>query len=505
MSEAAVPSGLGSGLGITRVLSDDRLAQRAVNGDERAFAAIFDRYHQSLYRYCLAIVGNSEDAQDALQNTMVKVLAALPGEGRRIQLKPWLYRIAHNESIELLRRRRETHRLDPELGEARPGLAEDAASRERMRRLISDLGELPERQRGALVMRELGGLEFAEIGTAFGTSAAVARQTLYEARLSLRQMDEGREMSCEAVTKALSDRDGRVARRRDLRAHLRTCSSCCRFREEIEGRERDLAALSPLPAIAAAGLLHGLLAGKGAGGGALAAALGGGTAKTLGASAALKGAATVAVVAAIGVGAADRCGLIDVGLGGGGSQATRTEQPRDAGSGEKTRPIRSEPTASDTAAGSAATAKGAGEVDPSQTAKPGTGTPAISAGAETSVTNAEAPPVPAGESNSGTHPHGKGHEKQLPAASAHGQQTAASHKTTNNGSAEAHSHPVHPPKPTHPAKPSAPPENPSAEKGPSSTPSNPAANESHGHGHAATQPDGAEEEASPEDETGGKP
>ena len=64
------------------MLSDDRLARRAVEGDERAFAAIFRRYHQSLYRFCLAILGNPQDAQDALQNTMVKALRALPGEER---------------------------------------------------------------------------------------------------------------------------------------------------------------------------------------------------------------------------------------------------------------------------------------------------------------------------------------------------------------------------------------------------------------------------------------
>ena len=328
MSEAAARGGFGSAPVITRDALRRSPGVRRDEGDQRAFAAIYRRYHQSLYRYCLAIVGNSQDAQDALQNTMVKVLRALPGEERRIELKPWLYRIAHNESIELLRRRRETGQLDAELAAPGPGLAEEAASRERLRRLISDLDELPERQRGTLVMRELAGLDFAEIGAALGTSPAVARQTLYEARLSLRQMDEGREMSCETVTKALSDGDGRVTRRRDLRAHLRSCAGCRSFREEIEGRERDLAALSPLPALAAAGLLQGLLGGHGAGGGGLAGALGGGAAKSLGASAALKGAATVAVVAAIGVGAADRGGLIHVGLpGDGGSQATQVRQP----------------------------------------------------------------------------------------------------------------------------------------------------------------------------------
>jgi len=75
----AVATGAGSRAGLPRVLSDERLARRAVKGDEDAFAAIFDRYHQRLYRYCLAIAGDSQDAQDALQNTMVKVLRALPG------------------------------------------------------------------------------------------------------------------------------------------------------------------------------------------------------------------------------------------------------------------------------------------------------------------------------------------------------------------------------------------------------------------------------------------
>src|SRR5882757_3308616 len=221
MSEAAAQSGFRAGAGIAGMLSDDRLAQRAVKGDERAFAAIFRRYHQSLYRFCLAILGDPQDAQDALQNTMVKVLRALPGEERKIELKPWLYRIAHNESIELLRRRRETRPLDAELAAPGGGLAEEAAVRERLRRLISDLDELPERQRGALVMRELGGLDFGDIAAALGTSPAVARQTLYEARRSLRQMDQGRSMSCETVTRALSDGDRRGLRRRDLRAHLK--------------------------------------------------------------------------------------------------------------------------------------------------------------------------------------------------------------------------------------------------------------------------------------------
>jgi RNA polymerase sigma factor (sigma-70 family) len=472
MSEAATAAGF------SRLLSDDRLTRRAVSGDQRAFAAIFSRYHQALYRFCLALVGNPDDAQDALQNTMAKVLRSLPGEEREIELKPWLYRIAHNESVDLLRRRRETRELDVQQVAPGYGLAEDVETRERLRRLLDDLRELPQRQREVLVMRELSGLDFEEIGSALGTSGAVARQTLYEARQSLQQMDEGREMDCDAVTKALSDGDGRVTRRRDIRAHLRSCAACRQFRDEIEARQRDLAALVPLPAVAAAGMLHGLLGGgsQGATGGGLAATLGGGAAKTIGASAVAKGVATVAVVAAIGVTAADKSGVIHLGLPGDHSSQASSSTPGSSGSG-----------------GTHSSGK-AGGANGSQS---GTGAKGASATGKGSVAGhgqahhhgkAAAPGSPT------EHPHGRNHEKQHPAAAAKGQETAATHAPAqqeekgNSGGGGSSSGQGSPPKSSKPpAAPSSPP------KGPPSTP--PAA------APEASQPpasSGSAEAASPE-------
>lgn len=455
----------------SRLLSDERLTRRAVGGDERAFAAIFNRYHQSLYRFCLAIVGNPDDASEALQNTMIKVLRALPGEERKIELKPWLYRIAHNEAIDLIRRRRETRELDVEQVAPGYGLAEDAATRERLRRLLTDLKELPERQREVLVMRELAGLGFEEIGSALDTSGAVARQTLYEARQSLRQMEEGREMSCTSVTKALSDGDGRVTRRRDVRAHLRSCDSCRAFRDEIKRRQHDFAALSPLPAVAAAGMLQGLLGGsQGAAGGGLAATLGGGAAKTIGASAAAKGVATVAVVAAIGVTAADRSGVIHLGLP--GEQAPKSASPSAGSAGA--------------AAGSGSNAEG---VDSGQSlggstngSRPGNG---AAAGAGGAATDAQTVPGLGAGAHHGTaaahnpehphpheqvsaeakgpqeeHPSGQDHEKQHPEAAGDGQETAGGHKPADGettGADNGSGHAVTPAKPSHPEA-SAPPE-----------------------------------------------
>jgi RNA polymerase sigma factor (sigma-70 family) len=429
MSEAAAAAG------ISRWLSDERLTRRACGGDERAFAAIFRRYHQPLYRFCLAITGNPEDAQDALQNTMVKVLRALPGEERRIELKPWLYRIAHNEAIDLLRRRRETRQLDVEQAAPGYGLAEDAATRERLRRLLTDLRELPERQREVLVMRELAGLEFEEIGAALGTSDAVARQTLYEARQSLRQMEEGREMGCDEVTRALSDGDGRVTRRRDVRAHLRSCAECRAFRDEVKCRQGDLAAISPLPAAAVVGMLQGLIGGSGtASGGGAVAALGGGAAKTISASAAAKGVATVAVAAAVGVGAADRTGVIHLGLPGEGNSRPAKSAPAAPGDGGNGSAESGAPAVAPghSAGGQEADrhrsdpggpqGKGAANgPDQTKSAPHDRGQGRGHAyGQEKAAT--QTPGSPSG------HAVGRGHEKQTPSAAAEGQEKAAEQK-----------------------------------------------------------------------------
>ncbi len=310
---------------------NERLLERATSGDRRAFAAIFERYHQRLYRYCAAIVGDAEDARDALQNTMVRVLAALPGEDRKLALEPWLYRIAHNEAIEIVRRRRRSIDLDAVELEGPTPLDARIEGRERLRQLIGDLRELPERQRGALLMRELGGLSFEQIGEALDTSAPAARQSVYEARIGLQDMEGGRAMRCDEVRRRLSDGDRRLIRRRDLRAHLRQCARCRDFERGISSRRDDLAAIVPLSAALAGGILQSSLGGAAGGGAAQGAgAAGAGAAgKAVGGSLLAKAVATGAVVAALGAAAADRSGLIHV-LPRGGGAAEAPAEPASA-------------------------------------------------------------------------------------------------------------------------------------------------------------------------------
>jgi RNA polymerase sigma factor (sigma-70 family) len=333
MSEAAL-RGIGHpSAGALRLASDARLVRIAIRGEQRAFAAIFQRYHQELYRYCRAILGNEEEAGDALQNTMVKVMRALPGESREIALRPWLYRIAHNEAIALVRQRPSSAELTDEAPTAPASLPEHRVeTREFLRQLVNDLQSLPDRQRGALVMRELNDMDYAGIGTVFGTSAAVARQTVYEARVALHEMAEGREMSCDEIRQALSAGDRRVLRGRRLRAHLRGCEGCRDFRAGIRQRRADLAALAPpLPALAAAGLLQNILGSSHAGGGTggLLGSLGG-TGKVLAGSTALKAAGAVVATATLAVGTGDLAGVIHPPLIGGSSNSAATTTSPDS-------------------------------------------------------------------------------------------------------------------------------------------------------------------------------
>jgi RNA polymerase sigma factor (sigma-70 family) len=293
--------------------SDARLARAAARGDERAFATIFKRYHQELYRFCRALLNDPDEAQDALQATMVSALHGLPGEERRIELRPWLYRVARNEAITIIRRRQETRPIDEVWLAPQPSSEAAFEARERMRALVKDLRALPERQRSALVMRELSGLSYDEIAVALEATGHAARQVVYEARLALQDLEEGRAMSCGDVRRAVSDGDGRVLRGRRLRAHLRGCDDCESFQTAIATRKTDLQAIAPpIPVVAASGLLASLTGGSvGTAGGLFAGGVG------------LKVAGLIAATAAIGTGAGTVVG-VEVPFGSGDEPATES-------------------------------------------------------------------------------------------------------------------------------------------------------------------------------------
>lgn len=259
--------------------SDERLARLVAGGSEAAFAALYDRYHQCLFRYCRSLVYNDVDAQDALQSTFAAAYAALTRCEKDIVLRPWLFRIAHNESISLLRRRRPCEELPEITDDASGTLQERLEQRQQLEFLITDLRELPDQQRGALLMRELSGLPYEEIATALSTSTGSIKRAIFDARHALCELREGRDMACDDVCRVVSNSDRRLLRGRRIRGHLRECPSCAAFAKSIPVRRKQLHALTaPLSPVAASTILSQVVGGgsaaAGAGGGAASAGAG---------------------------------------------------------------------------------------------------------------------------------------------------------------------------------------------------------------------------------------
>ncbi len=278
------------------------MRSRAARGDAAAFAVVYEDFQPALYRYCRSILRDDHDAQDALQSTMLRAFAALRHEERDFELRPWLFRIAHNEAISILRRRRPTSELDENAGGDDDATPDQVSMRADLRALQDDLDELPERQRAALVLRELNGLSHQEIASVLEITPGLAKQAIFQGRTALMQAREGREMACGDIRRAMSDNDGRVLRGGRLRGHLRACTDCQRFREELRERPRALAQLVPPLAVPhGAALIAQLL---GAGGTASA----GGAAAVSGLSAASAGSAVAAKVIAVVVVAATAAG-----------------------------------------------------------------------------------------------------------------------------------------------------------------------------------------------------
>jgi RNA polymerase sigma factor (sigma-70 family) len=297
-------------------LDDERVARLVGAGSDTAFSLVYERYHQQLYRYCRSILRNETDAQDALQSALAGALAALQRGQRNAPLRPWLFRIAHNEAISLLRRR--PAQAEPsESHEPAGASAEDQAqARASLAQLVADLQDLPERQRAALVMHELSGLSHAEIAVVLETTPRASKQAIFEARQALAELAEGRAMTCDKAQRAISDGDGRALRGRRLRAHLRDCATCTAFAAAIPARSTQLQMLAPpLAPIAAGAVLaqvthsggaHGAL-GAGAahgGGGALGSVAATSAGKTIGGALAVKALAGAAIVATVAAGAA---------------------------------------------------------------------------------------------------------------------------------------------------------------------------------------------------------
>jgi RNA polymerase sigma factor (sigma-70 family) len=167
-----------------RAQPDRRLVTLVREGYEAGFEEIVRRYGRPLARYAASIVGSR--SEDVTQDAFSKALTAMRRDDNEIDLRPWLYRIVRNTALNDLRDRPPTAEILEEAIAARRGTAAEVEQREELRELIDRLQALPERQRAAIVMRELEGLSHEEIAAALGLSGGAARQVIFRAREALR-------------------------------------------------------------------------------------------------------------------------------------------------------------------------------------------------------------------------------------------------------------------------------------------------------------------------------
>lgn len=165
--------------------SDERLVDLVRAGSDPAFEAIVERYGRALMRYVSRLLP-PERAEDVVQQAFVKAYEAMHRDAAELNLRPWLYRIAHNGALNALRDRALGH---AELDERLDGVERPDQALERtlgLRELVVAVRALPDRQRSAILLRELEGRTYEEIATALGVTDGAVRQLLNRARNSLR-------------------------------------------------------------------------------------------------------------------------------------------------------------------------------------------------------------------------------------------------------------------------------------------------------------------------------
>jgi RNA polymerase sigma factor (sigma-70 family) len=169
---------------LLRTQSDHRLVALAANGHDRAFEAIVERYRRPLERYLRRLLSEPL-AEDVLQATFVRAWQALRAGTDVRELRPWLYRIAHNQALNTLRA----------AGSALPAVAAELPAisleseferREELRAALDGIEALPDRQRAALVAIAVADRPHADVARELGMSDGALRQLLLRARTTLR-------------------------------------------------------------------------------------------------------------------------------------------------------------------------------------------------------------------------------------------------------------------------------------------------------------------------------
>src|SRR4051794_22958585 len=226
--------------------SDERLVAIAKDGDERAFEVLYERHSPAILRYCRSLLRSTQEAEDVKQEVFVLAISALRRGAQPDAFRPWLYRIAHNACMSHLRMRRPVLVADNGVLVG-PAAAEPVQHhREELRQLLDDIGTLPDVQRGALLLREMDGFSYEQVGEVLGLPLSTVRASIFRARRTLQGLAEARDADCEVIQSELAELADRRGRRgRHITSHLTVCSRCRDFRDGLRRRPTVLGGIAP--------------------------------------------------------------------------------------------------------------------------------------------------------------------------------------------------------------------------------------------------------------------
>jgi RNA polymerase sigma factor (sigma-70 family) len=249
LSHPAGAAGIHGRSPLLRLQSDERLIALVRRGNHHAFEALVARYQARLLAFCRHMLSSKEDAEDVLQEVFAAAFNAILADEREINVRPWLYRIARNRSLNHLRRTQAVgvDSMDVHLSEHGQTTADKVHRREEFRLLIADVQDLPETQRTALLLREIDALSYEQIAEAMETTVPSVKSLLVRARVSLAEAAEARLLTCEEVRAELGEvAEGLARTTAPVRRHLRSCERCAMFRKQLRQTNKALAALMPV-------------------------------------------------------------------------------------------------------------------------------------------------------------------------------------------------------------------------------------------------------------------
>jgi len=171
---------------LLRGQTDERLVELAAAGHDRAFEAIVERYRRPLLRYLRRLLSDTL-AEDVVQATFINAWSSLRTGTDVRELRPWLYRIAHNAAINALKKVGEAMEEVPEsIGGFATEPAAELERRDEMQRALTSIAALPSRQRTALLAVAVDGRAHSDVAQELGLTDGAVRQLVHRARTTLR-------------------------------------------------------------------------------------------------------------------------------------------------------------------------------------------------------------------------------------------------------------------------------------------------------------------------------